>query len=209
MRKAFNFFRSYYDVASELSDKDRLAFYDALILEQFTGKKTELKGLAKFAYISQSHSIDSQTRGYNDRLKRTDIQEDEKIFLGSVAGCVAGGVAQEKEEEEEKVQISIASQIDFDKLLEYFNKVTNKKFKSIPDKAKKAFNARLKEGYTKNEIMQAILNCSQDEFHLNNPKYLTPEFISRPDKFVKYLNSEPTEQKVIDTRNPKNLPIIY
>jgi len=51
MRKAFNFFRSYYEIASELSDKDRLAFYDALMLEQFTGQKTELKGLAKFAYL--------------------------------------------------------------------------------------------------------------------------------------------------------------
>lgn len=209
MRKAFNFFRSYYDVASELSDKDRLAFYDALILEQFTGKKTELKGLAKFAYISQSHSIDSQIKGYNFRLKRTDIQDDERNFLGAVSGAVSGGEAQEKEQEKEQVEIPIASQIDFVKLLEYFNKVTNKKFKSIPDKAKKAFNARLKDGYTKNEIMQAILNCSKDEFHLNNPKYLTPEFISRPDKFIMYLNSTPKKETVVDPRNPKNLPIIY
>jgi len=32
-RKAFNFFASYYEVAKELDDKNRLAFYDALILE--------------------------------------------------------------------------------------------------------------------------------------------------------------------------------
>ena len=30
-RKAFNFYFSYYDIAKELTDKDRLAFYDARI----------------------------------------------------------------------------------------------------------------------------------------------------------------------------------
>jgi hypothetical protein len=126
MRKAFNFFRSYYDVASELSDKDRLAFYDALILEQFTGKKTELKGLAKFAYISQRHSIDSQTRGYNDRLKRTDIQSDEFLIAGGAAGAEVGGEAQEKVQEKEKVQISKkVIKVSFEES-EIFNKNTFK-----------------------------------------------------------------------------------
>ena len=35
MRKGFNFYRSYWEVANELSDKDRLAFYDALFEKQF------------------------------------------------------------------------------------------------------------------------------------------------------------------------------
>jgi len=68
-RKAFNFYKSYFDTASELEDKDRLAFYDALILRQFTGLETELKGMAKFAYISQKHSIDSQVAGFETKTK--------------------------------------------------------------------------------------------------------------------------------------------
>lgn len=123
----------------------------------------------------------------------------------------------EEEENKEDKQITIEQEtnnapqegIDFKKLLEYFNSVTNKKFKTIPDKVKKAFNARIKEGYTKTDIMNAILNCSKDEFHLENPKYLTPEFISRPDKFVKYLNYIPKKETPVDPRNPKNLPVIY
>lgn len=124
MRKAFNFFRSYYETASELSDKDRLAFYDALILEQFTGQKTNLKGMAKFAYISQSHSISSQIEGYNQRLKRKDIETKEEpivpIYLSETApelganlGAAVGGEAQEKgkekeqEKEEEKLEVGI------------------------------------------------------------------------------------------------------
>ena len=52
-RKGFNFYRSYFDVAMELPDKDRLAFYDALAKRQFLGEEPTLTGMAKLAYISQ------------------------------------------------------------------------------------------------------------------------------------------------------------
>ena len=103
-RKAFNFFRSYYEVANELTDKDRLAFYDALMLEQFTGRKSELKGMAKFAYISQQHSINAQINGFNQRLKRGDISLEPLSSSPPAVGVTLPPKAQEegKEEEEEK-----------------------------------------------------------------------------------------------------------
>jgi len=101
-RKAFNFFRSYYEIAKELTDKDRLAFYDALMLEQFTGQKTELKGMAKFAYISQQHSIESQVKGFNQRLKRGDIALEPLSSLPPAVGVTPPPKAQGKGEEEEK-----------------------------------------------------------------------------------------------------------
>jgi hypothetical protein len=67
-RKGFNFFRSYYDVYNELSDKDKIQFIDALLDRQFLGvKPTKLIGMAKFAYISQTNSIDSQVKGFQDK----------------------------------------------------------------------------------------------------------------------------------------------
>lgn len=68
-RKGFNFFRSYYDVYNELeTDKDKVKFIDALLDRQFLGiKPTDLKGMAKFAYISQTNSIDSQVKGYETK----------------------------------------------------------------------------------------------------------------------------------------------
>ena len=60
MRKAINFFRSYYDIAKELNDKDRLSFYDAIMNKQFENIEPILSGMSKFAYLSQKHSIDSQ-----------------------------------------------------------------------------------------------------------------------------------------------------
>jgi len=79
--------------------------------------------------------------------------------------------------------------IDFDALLVFFNKTTGKNLRLINPKTKAQFNARLREGYTKEDIMKAIRNCSVDKYHIENPKYLTPEFISRPDKMEKYANA--------------------
>lgn len=79
--------------------------------------------------------------------------------------------------------------IDYTSLLEFFNKVTGKSSKSISDKTKSQLNARIKDGYTKKDIANAIINCHKDDWHQANPKYLTLEFISRPDKFEKYVSS--------------------
>ena len=88
--------------------------------------------------------------------------------------------------------------IDFQSLLLVFNKITGKKMKVMNEKAKKQFRARLRDGYSKQEIMKAIKNCFDDDFHKANPKYLTPEFISRPDKFEKYVNVDGTDSTTED-----------
>lgn len=101
-RKGFNFFRSYYDVYNELeTDADKVAFIDALLDRQFLGiKPTNLKGMAKFAYISQTNSIDSQVKGYEDKTKTT---------LHPTQGGTIGGYVtpteQVEEKEKEKVQV--------------------------------------------------------------------------------------------------------
>jgi uncharacterized phage protein (TIGR02220 family) len=77
--------------------------------------------------------------------------------------------------------------IDYTKLLEYFNSVTNKKVKVVNTKVKGQINARLREGYTKEDIARAIKNCSEDKYHIENDlKYLTLEFITRADKLERY-----------------------
>jgi uncharacterized phage protein (TIGR02220 family) len=97
--------------------------------------------------------------------------------------------------------------INWTELLKFFNAKTNKNCKVIPTKAKTAFTARLKEGYTKQDFAKAIQNCAADEFHINNPHHLTLEFISRQDKLDKYLNIG-DKPKNIEKQNPKNLRVV-
>ena len=107
------------------------------------------------------------------------------------------GVVQEINRSEEK-EIKHKEDIDFSGLLSIFNKITGKSIRTINDKAKKQFRARLREGYSKKDIIKAITNCHNDDYHKNNPKYLTPEFISRPDKLERYVNVDSSESSTED-----------
>jgi hypothetical protein len=100
MRKGFNFYRSYFEVSMELKDDEFIDFIKAILQKQFNGiEPNNLKGMAKFAYLSQKHSIDSQVKGYEDKTK----SKLEPMQGGSVGG-MGGGSVQEKEKEKEKVQ---------------------------------------------------------------------------------------------------------
>ena len=105
-RKGFNFFRSYYDVYNELeTDKDKVAFIEALLDRQFLGiKPTNLTGMAKFAYISQTNSIDSQVKGYEDKTKTTLYPAQGGGVGGTDAPCLQVEV-KEKEKVKEKNNI--------------------------------------------------------------------------------------------------------
>lgn len=86
--------------------------------------------------------------------------------------------------------------IDWSKLLSKFNDITGKSSRVVPDKAKRQILARIKEGYTKQDILKGIENCYKDSHHQEtNHKYLTLEFISRPDKLEKFVNVTPIAQK--------------
>lgn len=79
--------------------------------------------------------------------------------------------------------------IDFEKLISYYNHVLKRSARVISEKAKKNFIQRLKEGYLKEDIQKVIDNASNDVFHIeSNYKHLTLEFLSRPDKFERYAS---------------------
>ena len=105
MRKAFNFYRSYWDVANELNDKERLEFYDALLKREFTGEESELSGMVKFAYLSQKHSIDNQIFGYVSQMNKKHPNQDP--WQGGVKGGDVAPSLQEKEKVKEKVEVKV------------------------------------------------------------------------------------------------------
>ena len=99
--------------------------------------------------------------------------------------------------------------IDFDGLLDYINKKLNRQFRTINKDLKSKYKARLRDGYTKEDIIQAINNASNNTFHKQkNYQYLTPEFFSRAttlDKFstvteVKDENLNATVRTVEDVK---------
>jgi hypothetical protein len=124
-RKGFNFFRSYFDVYNELdNDEDKVAFMDALLERQFMGvKPTELKGMAKFAYISQTNSIDSQVKGYEDKTK-TKLNPLENVIITPTEPPAYGGKVTPTLQVEEKVEEEVEESITIEE--EIFKKASSK-----------------------------------------------------------------------------------
>jgi len=202
MRKAFNFFRSYYDVAMELNDKDRLAFYDALLNKQFNNCEPTLNGMAKFAYLSQKHSIDNQLKGYYDKTKDVDFESVKSAYVdpcqgGSVGGSVGGMAAPSVQEKEEEKEEDIYM-IDFDGLLSYINNAFGRKFTVVSNAVKVKYKSLLKQGYKKDQIISAINNCKNDSFHKDkNYQYCTIEYFSRSATIDKYGDVSTKDTRLI------------
>jgi len=174
-RKGFNFFRSYYDVYNELeSDADKVAFINALLDRQFLGiKPTELKGMAKFAYISQTNSIDSQVKGFEDK---TGI-----ILTPTQGGCLGGKdtpsqQVEVKEEVKEKVKdITALPKFSFyhslityggnENLVSDWLKVRKTKKATNTETAFKKFTTQVeKSGYNINEVLEKCIEKSWSGF---------------------------------------------
>lgn len=199
MRKAFNFYRSYWEVANELNANDRLAFYDALLTRQFTGKEIDLKGLVKFAYLSQKHSIDKQIKGYEDKTKNTLNYPIEDPAQGGTQGCTVDPSVQEKEKEKEKEQLYVAPfQERVNKFLIWFNEEFVKhgkqqaKFRTLNNQTESNLK-KLLDKYLTDEWCIAFENMVNNNWVIEN-KNATPDHFLRPANFEKYLN-QPKQQE--------------
>jgi hypothetical protein len=78
-------------------------------------------------------------------------------------------------------------EINYQALLDFVNEIFGRKFQVISDKVKLKYKSLLKQGYSKEQITNAIKNCKSNKYHIeNNYQYCTPEFFSRTDTIDKY-----------------------
>lgn len=201
MRKTFNFYRSYWDVANELNDKDRLAFYDALMKRQFTGVETDLEGMVKFAYLSQKHSIDRQIEGFENKTK-IPLQDPTE---GGTQGGIKAPTVQLKEKEKEKEEsIIVPFQERVNKFLNWFNLEFTKhgkpqtKFRTLNNQTENNLK-KLLDKYTTDEWSLAFENMINNTWVIEN-KNATPDHFLRLANFEKYLN----QVKLQETKTAKN-----
>ncbi len=199
MRKGFNFYRSYYDVANELNKEDRLKFLWALIQKQFDGTDTELSGMAKFAYLSQKFNIDTQVAGYENKTK-TKITP----MQGGTVGGAVGGSVQEKEEEKEKEkeQIIKADALMIEKFLLWFNDM-KLKYKKVEGKFKTLSKTDLNNlkslkalGYTAEDFEHAYKIMIDSEWVKINKTDTVKHFLVN-DNFSKYVNTVVSNQSKV------------
>lgn len=133
----------------------------------------------------------------------------------------AKGKEKEKEKENNNTDANAPDGVTFSsrcsKFIAHFNNLKGDKVNAdnkptgyrINDKVKRSLKARIKDGYSADDISTALTNALQDSYHVEtNGKYITPEFILRADKLEKYLNSpiskKPAEQDDYLERLPED-----
>lgn len=206
-RKGFNFFRSYYDVYNELeTEKDKVAFIEALLDRQFLGiKPTTLTGMAKFAYISQTNSIDSQVKGYEDKTKTILYPCQGGSVGGLDTPCLQVEVKEkEKVEVKEKDNINNIPEIknfgdgDLDKNLIHANVL---KFESPSWLESVSMNQKISEEEIILKIDEFVLYLKTTQNDYLNKKAFIQHFINW---LPKKLNSEKNgKQQLTNTGTKK------
>lgn len=79
----------------------------------------------------------------------------------------------------------------YKKFIDMFNELKNSRYGYADKKAQGQFNQLLKAGVTEEMFKHAISNAKSDRYLIENPKYLTPEYITRVSQFEKWVNAKP------------------
>ena len=176
-RKGFNFFRSYYDVYNMLPPEDKIAFMDALLDRQFLGIKPEnLKGMAEFAYVSQTNSIDSQVKGYEDKTKTKLNPLDKNNYTPPVGVNKKDLTPTLQVEEKEKEEVEEVTTTETENLVEDIFIKASKNYKTYAEQLYK--DAGFIEALSRNQIKDVNIEVCKNTIH----KYLK-EFLSHLNEY--------------------------
>ena len=84
---------------------------------------------------------------------------------------------------------------DFDIYLKKINELFSKNLRVVNKKARQSIKARLKEGYTKGDIWNAMQNVANDKWHKDkNYQHCTPQYFAQV-KTLDMHSHKPKEQK--------------
>jgi len=136
-------------------------------------------------------------RTLKEDLKKWETQLEQRRQAGKRSAEVrkrnATSVNERSISSTDSVTVSVSDNdiLNWSELLLFINKKTNRSFKVINKSVKKSYLARLKEGYSKDDIRTAIENACNNQHHKeNNYQYLTPEFFSRSSTLDKYSGTK-------------------
>lgn len=190
-RKAFNFYKSFYDVYKELDkDKDRLLFIDSILKRQFEGVEPKnLTGMVKFAYNSQKQVINQQVKGWEDK---TGIKLNTLITpptQGKFETLADNPQQQEEEKGQEEEKVEYTKE---EKFLNWFNLMLKKHkgkkgcFKVLSPASLKNYNKLLKNKVPIKDFENVFTQMIKNEWVIKN-KNANPSHFLAIDNFNRYL----------------------
>ena len=161
-----------------------------------------LNKFIKYQYNCEPQELNPKSPVHLSILKSMDKHLKLKGYLKGIDRLCHS--VKDKDKDKDKVKDKVKEEEDlfnFDSLLKHLNKSKGSSHRTVSDKAKRSINARIKEGFTTDDIKLAISNACVDSFHKdNNFKFITLEYITRQDQLDKWLQA--TVKKHQASNNP-------
>lgn len=99
----------------------------------------------------------------------------------------------------------------YDDFVALLNEKTGKNYRG-DKKGLSQFNARVKEGYSQADFESAVISAVKDQYHISEGfKYLTPEFMTRPDKLERFRTAAQVlvpKGRIAISKNPSQEAIV-
>lgn len=168
---------------------------DGMVIRKSDNKKTTLTVVkwAQYQHLETTEEPQKDFKKTSKRLQKDTFNNDNKINNEN-NNIIPNGICQNENFD----KAHKGEKIDFTLLLEFYNKTFGKQARIVNDKVKRAYNARMKEGYLKEDIQKAMQVCKLNDFHKsNNFQYCTLEFFSRSDTLDKYATVGDKSQKPV------------
>tara|TARA_R110000868_G_scaffold396266_1_gene668400 strand:+ start:224 stop:820 length:597 start_codon:yes stop_codon:yes gene_type:complete len=178
------------EIAEEFFDNEK-HFNEFLInvFKYYRGKEITIKTKIVAKYFksytkTMDYVIVNKEIGYKGYLLKSNNQQLKgEVVEPSLEAVVEPNIISNNNINNNTTSIKV----DWSALINQFNSITGKNTKVISPIVKTKILARLKEGYSKQDFLNAIENCYNDKWHKEtNHKHLTLEFISRADKLERF-----------------------
>jgi hypothetical protein len=189
-------------VLDELTNEQAGILFKA-IRDYNLGKEPELDFAMRMAFIPFKNQFERDLEKYNNTCERnrnngskggrpkkpTETQETQVVF-------------EKPKKADNKNDNKNDNDINYQALLEFVNKTFDRNFKVVNDSVKKKYKSLLKQGYSKEQITNAIKNCKSNKYHIeNNYQYCTLEFFSRAETIDKYSDVSEIDNSKVYTPN--------
>jgi len=194
MKKSFVLHRDSLVVLDELTDEQAGKLFKA-IRSYHEGDVIDLDFAMKMAFLPFKNQFERDQETYQKIVERnrsngrkggaptkpkTTQKTQSVIQEPKKADSDSDSVNDSDNEKEDKSTSTKVEGFDWDSLRLLINKTFGREFKTINKDVRKKYNARLKDGYTKKDVLNAINNCKNDKFHIDlNFHHCTPEYFSR------------------------------
>lgn len=165
-------------------------------------KSLEKKGFISSSLTKKKGSISERVLKINSRLRKLNPTVEKTESHG-----LENSEYNNTSNNNTSIKDTMSEKINFETLLIYLNRETGRSFKVINKSVRNKFAARLRDGYSKEDIRLAIHNASQSKHHReSNSKYLTPEFFTRTTTLDMYgfSKKQKTEKEIVKEGGHRN-----